>query len=97
MSIEICRLCNEEATPWYAVKGGHICDACYYDIKQDTSISWVSIHKTLPLHKWVLLSNGEVIWIGQIDNHLNKQFYCKCCLENLETVKYWMPLPELPE
>jgi hypothetical protein len=40
--MEICRLCNEEATPWFAVKGGHICDDCYYSIMQDTSVTRMS-------------------------------------------------------
>jgi hypothetical protein len=58
---------------------------------------WIKVLDRLPDHKWVLLSNGERIWIGQIDSHWNKEFYCKCCLENFDCITHWMPLPEPPE
>lgn len=59
---------------------------------------WISVEDRLPCQdKWVLLSNGNKIWLGQLDNHYNKDFYCKCCLENFHGVSHWMPLPELPK
>ena len=31
MSMEQCKLCEQEGTPWYFING-HICENCYYKI-----------------------------------------------------------------
>lgn len=60
---------------------------------------WISINDRLPIyedHEWVLLSDGDRIWLGQIEYHLSKEFFCKCCLENLYGVTHWMEAPKPP-
>lgn len=93
--IEQCKLCDQESTPWFHFKGHHLCQDCYLDLSGN---KWISVKEQLPKDdkEWSLLSNGERIWIGQMDWN-NKDFYCKCCLENLNGVVYWQPLPEPPE
>jgi hypothetical protein len=59
---------------------------------------WINVEHELPeTCDWVLLTNGKKKWLGQLDSHLTKEFYCKCCLENLHKITYWMPYPALPE
>lgn len=39
MSLEICKLCDKEATPWFYVPGsGHICQDCYFAIIEKSVI-----------------------------------------------------------
>lgn len=58
---------------------------------------WISCKDRLPVEcKWHLLTDGERHWLG-MKNYSKNNFFCKCCLDNIEKVTHWMELPELPE
>lgn len=57
---------------------------------------WISVKVQLPSQEWVLLTDGDRIWIGQIDNHFTNNFFCKCCLQIFNSITHWAKLPILP-
>jgi hypothetical protein len=77
MSTEICKLCEQESTPWFHING-HICDACYYAAKERNKSGWISVKDDLP-------KSGEWVWI-YCGNHPKPVQYYQARLSDPETV-----------
>ena len=62
-------------------------------------MKWISVKKQLPpLHKEVLLTDGEYVKVGQYsnDNTCSYPVYCTCCYD-LGKITYWAELSDLPK
>lgn len=67
-------------------------------MQQEAVSEWISVSERLPINdEWLLLTNGKKHWLGKLDCHTNRDFYCKCCLEDFTDVTHWQTLPSLPE
>ena len=111
MSIEICKLCDQESTPWHYVHG-HICDSCYHYGRQGLVMNeWISVKDELPK----LLEKGcEPVLIASYCNerkiyHISAavfqrgHFYNPAYNEHIPiddpywSITHWMPFPSTPE
>ena len=96
MSIETCKLCNIDSTPWVHING-HICQDCYESRKRNEWIMISTEHP--PFNKPVLVSDGDSqqirilmkdkkgIKLWETDHNGNLKY----------SVSHWMLLPEPPQ
>lgn len=57
MTLETCKLCNQDTTPWVHVNG-HICQDCYANTKRlwsGTESVWIDVRDKLPDHQQIIL------------------------------------------
>lgn len=73
MSMEECKLCGQDATPWFHING-HICQDCYYRDR------WISVKDKLPEVDNFGLEEGE----GISDNVL----IIYSCKDDPSNIKY---------
>jgi len=85
MSLEICKLCDQEAKPWVHING-HICQDCYANAK----FIWISVKDRLPEKdgRYLVVEDHHYKWVGVCSMRNGKFDY---------PVKYWMPIPEAPK
>lgn len=109
MSIEICKICQNESTPYFHVNG-HICEDCYYGALENSNHWWRKVEDELPPIEtpvliWTPKENTiEKAWILLPENRGETYSGAKCfwfAPDNFgwseEEVTHWMPLPEKPE
>lgn len=106
MSTEICKLCGEEATPWYHING-HICQDCYCIGIEKYKTKWISVKDKFPEEfERVLVWRNNIIDIEDKIHvgflHPKGIFYGSQWglldddLYTDNSVTHWMPLPEPP-
>jgi hypothetical protein len=83
MSLEPCKLCNQDSTPWVHING-HICEDCYIRPK------WIDFTKQKPEHdgRYLVSEMHMYQWVG-ISSMRNGKF-------DME-ITHWMELPAKPE
>jgi len=100
MSLEPCKLCNQESTPWIHING-HICEDCYANTKRlftkTDKLSWISCNDKLPKNdKEVLIFWEECITTGYNAGEDGNQYWIDSERGCDLPVTHWMPFPEPP-
>lgn len=108
MSLEVCKLCNQDSTPWFYIHG-HICEQCYANSKRlwcEKEASWIDVKDRFPerlTHIIGLMKDGEIYIVSQCEwnDECTDWHYIPQdengsseCFDNLT---HWMPLPEPPK
>lgn len=107
MSTEICKICEEESTPWFHING-HICDACYCAAKERNKSEWISVeNEPVPLKKEVLISypDKDIAKVRAGFIVFPHDQIIKCVDDDgiylvwvlIKSITHWRPLPEPPE
>lgn len=102
MSMELCKLCNQDSTPWFHING-HICEDCYYRDK------WISVKDRFPekVDQYIIFKNKQkpivtIEWYCAFNIYSGKKedkelkFIYSNYFED-KNVTHWMPLPEPPK
>ena len=99
MSLEPCKLCSKESTPWMHING-HICQDCYENSKGN---NWISVKGRLPdKNNWkvyAVLTNQNDLRKHQIAwfQYSDKTFRLEANPDQPIHVTHWMELPEPPK
>lgn len=104
MSLEICKLCNQDSTPFFHING-HICHDCYVNSQQ--TLEWVSVKDRLPNSQdnYICLDTKNNVslrkfWIKTRYFNYEKKIYDKGTFFSNDLankyITHWMPLPEPP-
>ncbi len=97
MSMEVCKLCEKESTPWFHING-HICQDCYYRDR------WISVKDDLPEHNQFILASDKKgsMMVVRCDIHQNGDIFIDYVFmmtdlkRQVIEISHWMPLPAPP-
>jgi len=111
MSMEICKLCNQDSTPWFHING-HICEDCYHNCRRIFKLEskWISVKDSLPerqlqgFRQYIVASFSpvrEIYHVGVYDWRDNNFYDLAGEIVSMDDgywiVTHWMPLPGAPK